>query len=171
MSLIRRTSPFGELLSLRQAMDRLFEDSYVRNPAGAGAGAENALAVDAYTTPEALVIEAALPGVKPEDVEISLLGDTLTISGKSSSETSADDEEGYSYREIRRGSFSRTLSLPAGLNPDGAAANFENGLLRLSIPKAAESRPRQIRITPTSNGDQQTSASGAGSTAPADKDS
>lgn len=169
MSLIRRTSPFGELLSLRQAMDRLFEDSYVRSPSGSGAGADNALAVDAYTTPDALVVEAALPGVKPEDVEISLLGDTLTISGKTGSETSSD-EEGYSYREIRRGSFSRTLSLPAGLNADGATAKFENGLLRLSIPKAEESRPRQIRITPTSNG-QQTAASGDGSAAPADQDS
>lgn len=171
MSLIRRTSPFGELLSLRQAMDRLFEDSYVRSPGGgAGAGAENALAVDAYTTPEALVIEAALPGVKPEDVELSLLGDTLTISGKSDAESS-HDEEGYSYREIRRGSFSRTLSLPAGLNPDAATANFENGLLRLSIPKAEESRPRQIRITPTNDGNRQTTASGEGSPAPADRDS
>jgi HSP20 family protein len=152
MSLIRRPSPFGELLSLRQAMDRLFEDSYVR-PSGAGGEADRPLAVDAYSTADALVIEAALPGVKPDDVEISLLGDTLTISASSGEETSRD-EEGYSYREIKRGSFSRSLTLPAGLNPDGAAAEFENGLLRLSIPKAEESRPRQIRINSSSDGKQ-----------------
>ncbi|HUG48784.1 MAG TPA: Hsp20/alpha crystallin family protein [Candidatus Limnocylindria bacterium] len=156
MSLIRRPSPFGELLSLRQAMDRLFEDSYVRSPGGSGPSAEHALAVDAYSNPEALVIEAALPGVKPDDVEVSLLGDTLTISGNSGQETTRD-EDGYSYREIRRGSFSRTLSLPAGLNPEGAKADFENGMLRLTIPKAAESRPRQIRINASGNATQPTS--------------
>ncbi|CAN5756853.1 Hsp20/alpha crystallin family protein [soil metagenome] len=168
MSLIRRPSPFGELLSLRQAMDRLFEDSYVRPP-GAAVEADRALAVDAYSTPEALVIEAALPGVKPDGVEISLLGDTLTISG-SAGEESSRDEEGYSYREIRRGNFSRSLTLPAGLNPEGATAEFENGLLRLSIPKAEESRPRQIRISPSSNG-QQKARAGKEAPAPGEKDS
>jgi len=167
MSLIRRPSPFGELLSLRQAMDRLFEDSWVRTPGAVGLGGQGAPAVDAYSTPESLVVEAALPGIRPEDVEISVLGDTLTISGTSRDEQERDDE-GYSYREIRRGSFSRTLSLPAGLNPDSAQARFENGLLRLTIPKAEESRPRQIRISPSSNGSQDTSPDAA-QPAPAEK--
>ncbi len=157
MTIIRRPSPFGELLSLRQAMDRLFEDSFVRSPASFGGG-EHPLAVDAYSTADALVVEAALPGVKPEDVEVSVLGDTLTISATSADEQERD-EEGYSYREIRRGSFSRTLTLPGGLNPDGAAANFENGLLRLTIPKAEESKPRQIRISPSSDATSQNASS------------
>lgn len=144
MTIIRRTSPFGELLSLRQAMDRLFEDSYVRPSAGF-AGGEHPLAVDAYSTADALVVEAALPGVKPDDVEVSVLGDTLSISANTADEQQRD-EDGYAYREIRRGSFSRTLTLPAGLDPDGATASFDNGLLRLTIPKAEESKPRQIRI-------------------------
>jgi HSP20 family protein len=146
MTLIRRPNPFGELLSLRQAMDRLFEDSYVRPRAG-GSTDEHALALDIYTQPDALVVEAALPGVKPDDVQISVLGDTLTITANTSSEESRDDE-GYSYREIRRGSFSRTVTLPGGLKADDATASFENGLLRLSIPKAEEAKPRQIQIKP-----------------------
>ena len=146
MTIIRRNSPFGEMLSLRQAMDRLFEDSWVRS--GAASDAEHALAIDVRSTPDSLVIEAALPGVKPEDVDISVLGDSLTISG-SSAEDNSGDADGYSYREIRRGSFTRSLTLPRGLKADAAAASFDNGLLRLSIPKAEDSKPRQIKITPT----------------------
>jgi HSP20 family protein len=149
MTLIRRTSPFGELLSLRQAMDRLFEDSFVRTRGDAPDS--SALPLDVYTTPSALVIEAALPGVKPEDVEISLLGDTLTITGSSASEQQSDDD-GYLYREVRRGRFSRTLTVPASLKSDAATATFENGMLTLSIPKAEAAKPRQIRITPTTEG-------------------
>ena len=149
MTLIRRNNPFGELLSLRQAMDRLFEDSWVRPGSWFGAGAgDQGMAIDVRTTPDSLVVEAALPGVKPEDVEISMLGDTLTISGRTSEEKSSE-EDGYTYREIRRGSFSRTLTLPRGVKSDAAEANFDNGLLRLSFPKAEEAKPRQIRISPT----------------------
>src|SRR4051812_31464615 len=88
MTLMRRNNPFGELLSLRQAMDRLFEDSWVRPSSWLGAGdGEQAMAIDVRTTEDALVVEAALPGVKPEDVDISILGETLTISGRTSEET------------------------------------------------------------------------------------
>jgi len=151
MSMMRRPSPFGELLSLRQAMDRLFEESFVRprGSSGVGESSEYAIPLDIYTTGDALVLEAALPGVKPEDVEITVLGDTLTISGSSHSEERTE-QGGYLYQEVRRGSFSRTVSLPADLKTDAAQASFDNGMLRLSIPKAEEARPRQIRISPTS---------------------
>jgi HSP20 family protein len=143
VNLIRRSSPFGELLSLRQAMDRLFEDSFIRP--GALEDGTNALPLDVYSTDDAVVVEAALPGIKPADVEISVVGDRLTISAKSTNEHSTD-EGGYSYREIRRGSLSRTLTLPGGLNADRATASFQDGLLRLSLPKAEAAKPRQIKI-------------------------
>jgi HSP20 family protein len=152
MTLIRRTNPFGEILSLRQAMDRLFEDSWVR-PRNGMLTDEHSFALDVRTTPDAYEIEAALPGIKPENVDISVLGDTLTISATSGQETS-QDEDGYSYREIRRGSFSRTVSLPSGVNADAAAATFENGMLRLSIPKAEEAKPRQIQVKTTGSAPQ-----------------
>jgi HSP20 family protein len=147
MTMIRRTSPFGELLSLRQAMDRLMEDSFVRPKSGLTAD-EHPLALDLYTTPDALVVEAALPGVKPEDINVSLLGDQLTISATSGDERSSE-ENGHSYREIRRGSFSRSVTLPTGINADGARASFDNGLLRLHIPRAEEAKARQIPISAT----------------------
>ena len=173
MTLIRRPNPFGELMSLRQAMDRLFEDSFVRPYRGGGAVDDtSALALDVYTTPDSLVVEAALPGVKPEDVDITVLGETLTISARTNSEQSRG-EDGYTYREIRRGSFTRTVTLPSGLKSDAATASFENGLLRLSFPKAEEAKPRQIQIKPTTEGQASlaadATASGGTETAPADQ--
>jgi HSP20 family protein len=150
MTIVRRTNPLGELVSLRSAMDRLFEDSFVR-PRTSMLSDDHPLALDIRTTEDSVVVEAALPGIKPEDVDISVLGDTLTINASHRSEQSREDE-GYSYREIRRGSFSRTVTLPSGLKTDAATASFENGMLTLSFPKAEEAKPRQIRITPNAGG-------------------
>jgi HSP20 family protein len=158
MTLIRRTSPWGDLLSFRQTMDRLFEDSFVRARSTESGG--GAIPLDVLMTEDALVVEAALPGVKPEDVDISVLGDTLTITAESASEE-RHENGGYLYQEVRRGSFSRAVTLPSNVRPDAATATFENGMLRLSIPKAEEAKPRQIRISPVSEGtaDQVASAS------------
>lgn len=148
MTLVRRTSPLGELMSLRQAMDRLFEDSFVRpRTLDSGWAANGTLSLDIASTADALVVEAALPGVKPEEVEITVEGGTLTISGSTRSERE-EGEGDYLVREIRRGSFSRTVALPDGLEPDKATASFEHGILTLRIPKAEQVKPRQIRITP-----------------------
>lgn len=147
MTLMRRSSPLGEMLSLRQAMDRLFEDSFVR-PGRAyltGEGGDYGIPLDVSSTADALVIEAALPGVKPDDVEITLLGDTLTINASTTDERESDDS-GYAYREVRRGRFSRTVTFPTQVDSDKATADFRDGMLRLSIPKAEVAKPRRIRI-------------------------
>jgi HSP20 family protein len=156
MTLARRPSPFGELLSLRQAMDRLFEDSFVRPGSGGWGfgptGAESmALPLDVSTTNDELVIQATLPGVKPEDVDITIENGTLTIRGETTSERN-EGEGDYLVREIRRGTFSRSVSLPNGLEPDKASASFDNGMLTLRVPKAEQVKPRQIRISPTVDG-------------------
>ena len=149
MTLVRRTSPLGELVTLRQAMDRLFEDSFVRPRVWAGSWSETAaLAMDIRSTPDALVVEAALPGVKPEEVDITVEGGTLSITGEFRSERN-EGEGDYLVQELRRGSFSRTVTLPEGLEPDKATATFEHGVLTLRIPKAEEVKPRQIKISPT----------------------
>jgi HSP20 family protein len=149
MTLVRRTSPLGELVTLRQAMDRLFEDSFVRPRVWGASWSESAgLALDIRSTPDALVVEAALPGVKPEEVDITVEGGTLTITGEFRSERN-DGEGDYLVQEMRRGSFSRAVSLPQGLEPDKATATFEHGVLTLRIPKAEEIKPRQIKIDPT----------------------
>jgi HSP20 family protein len=98
-----------------------------------------------------LVVEAALPGVRPDDVEITIENGTLTIRGQSSSERK-EGEGDYLVQEIRRGDFSRSVTLPSGLEPDKATASFDNGVLTLRVPKAEQVKPRQIRIAPTTNG-------------------
>ena len=144
MTIIRRSpSPFGDLLSLRQAMDRLFEESFV-SPRLAGAQGD-LVPMDVYATDDDFVLEANLPGVKPEEVEITVEGNTLTISGETRS--SRKDEEGATIlQEIRRGRFTRTMTLPAGLEPETASATFEDGVLTVRIPRAEQVKPRQIKI-------------------------
>ncbi len=138
--------PFDDLVSLRDAMDRLFEDSYIRPHLGwiAPMSAAN-LAIDMYETSDAVVVKAALPGVKPEEVEVTITGNTLTISGETKEENETKEKD-YIRKERRYGSFTRTVTLPNGLKADKAEAVFENGMLTLSVPKAEESKPKTIKI-------------------------
>jgi HSP20 family protein len=152
MTLTRRPSPFGELMTLRQAMDRLFDDTMFRPFTGI-AGTEYArLPLDVRTTNDALLVEASLPGVKPEDVEITVENGTLTIKAEDASERQSDGQ-GYLVREISRGSVMRSVSLPTGLEADRAEATFEHGVLKLRIPKAEQVKPKQIRISPVTSGE------------------
>jgi len=144
----RPTSPFGELLSLRQAMDRLFEDSFVRPRSWPAGELSGNMPLDIYTSRDALVIRAALPGVKPENVDITIEGNTLTIVGKFEDERREEGEGGYLYQELSKGSVGRTVTLPADLDGDKAAASFEHGILKLSIPRSEAAKPRQIKISP-----------------------
>jgi HSP20 family protein len=160
MTLTRRPSPFGELVTLRQAMDRLFDDTVFRPYAGGtGDGDVARLPLDVRTTPDALLVEASLPGVKPEDVEITVENGTLTIRAEDRSDASRD-EGAWVVREIARGSVMRTVTLPTGLEADQAEATFELGVLRLRIPRAEQTRPRQIRIQPVTAGEARTIATG-----------
>jgi HSP20 family protein len=152
MTLVRRTSPLGELVSLRQAMDRLFEDSFVRPRVwGFSADGNGVIPLEVTNSSDTLVVEAALPGVKPEDVDVTVENGTLTISAESREEREESKGE-ILISEIRRGSVSRSVALPTGLEADKATATFENGVLRLSIPRAESVKPRQIRISPTIDG-------------------
>jgi HSP20 family protein len=151
MTLVRRPSPFGEMQTLRQAMDRLFDDEYRPFRWLAGGLDGPALPLDVTTDADRLTIEAALPGIRPEDVDITVENGTVTISGKTADERNAE-QGSYVVQEIRRGSFSRSVTLPNGLEPDKATATFEHGILRLEIPKAEQVKPRQIRISAVSNG-------------------
>jgi HSP20 family protein len=146
MSNIVRWEPFRELVSLREAMDRLFEESFVRPGGGrlAPAGMEIP-AVDVYQTDDAVVVKSAIPGIKPEDIDISITGDTLTIKGETKVEEEVN-EENYIRRERRYGSFCRSLALPLPVVTDKAAAEFENGVLTLTLPKAEEVKPKAIKI-------------------------
>lgn len=140
---ISRWEPFKEMITLREAMDRLFEDSFVR-PGWIGVfEARSYLPMDVYTTKDAIVIRASVPGVKPDDVEITIEGTTVNIRG----ENKAPQEEGnFILQEHRYGSFSRSIDLGIPVQADKAEAKFENGVLTLTIPKAEEIKPRIIKV-------------------------
>lgn len=144
MADIVRWDPFREMTTLRQAMDSLFEDSFVSPAAFSTAGLTD-VAMDMYETDSDIVIKAELPGVKPEEVNISVANDVLTIKGEHKEEQE-DKEANYWWKEMRYGNFSRSLRLPSLVNSDKAEAEFENGVLTLTIPKAEEVKPKQIKV-------------------------
>jgi HSP20 family protein len=146
MANITRYDPFGEMVTLRQAMDRLFEDSFVSPLSWRTLkGESSTAALDVHQTDDEIVVSASLPGLKPEDVDITITGQTLSIRGEFKADEKIDRDQ-YLYRERRYGSFNRQLQLPVRVQGDAATATFENGVLTLRIPKSEEVKPRQIEI-------------------------
>jgi len=136
--------PVADMVTMQQAMDRLYDDAWGRRGMGWRQGERvAALPVDVYSTANELVIRASVPGVAPEDVEITIEGDTLTIRG----ETKAPlDNVDYHIQERRYGPFGRMLTLNVPVQAEQAEATFENGELVLVIPKAEEVRPKVIKV-------------------------
>lgn len=143
---IVRWEPFQELVTLRSAMDRLFADSFVRLPrANEADDGSMAPAVDIFEDVDKIGIKASMPGVKPEDIDINITPNAVTIKGSTESEKEVKDEH-YVRKERYYGTFARTIALPTGLKIDKAEANMANGVLTLEIPKAEEVKPRTVKI-------------------------
>jgi HSP20 family protein len=141
---VTRWDPFRDTVTLREAMDRLFEDTWVPSRRQV-AQQERAyrLPLDAYVTPDEIVIVANMPGVKPENVEITLEGDTLSIKGERPAPMENVD---YVLQERPYGLFQRTLSINIPVDADKAEAKYENGMLILTIPKAEVIKPKTIQV-------------------------
>ena len=140
--------PIADLHNYREALRQMLENGWVL-PRDLMPSAMNAVVipVDVLDTGPELVIKASMAGVKPEDVSISVLGDTITIKGT----LTEDDDTGirgatYLRRERRATAFTRTLSLPLPVEAERAEARFKYGVLTLIIPKAASVRPRSIKV-------------------------
>lgn len=145
---LTRWDPAADFAAMRNVMDRLFDQPLNRLPFRSGEDlGTSALSMDVVETGDTFVIKAAVPGVEPKDVEISVDEDVLTIRGEFNKQEETT-EENYLRREIRYGSFQRQLRLPPTVEPEKAQATFENGMLKLSIPKKPEARARSIKITP-----------------------
>ncbi len=145
MSSLMRWSPSRNIMSLHNVMDRLFDDSFVRPDVWFAPLSVADLAVDVYETKEDVVVKAALPGIKPEQVDITISGNILSIRGESNEQNEIKERD-YVRKERRYGSFSRTVTLPDGLKGDKADATFENGMLTLRIPKSEETKPKTIKV-------------------------
>lgn len=144
MSIIR-WDPAQDLMSLKQAMDKLLEDS-VNRPGGFTIGlGGGGFPIDIIQSENYLIIKAALPGVKPEDVDISVTGEILTIKAERKEEGDFKDKE-YIRKENQYGTISRKIPIPRSVEANKADATFDNGVLTLSIPKPEEEKPRRINI-------------------------
>jgi HSP20 family protein len=132
-------------------MDRLFEDSFIRPTTWTGlAAGQLAVPVDLWETTDAYHLRADLPGLTPEDIDINATADTFAISGETKSSQDVTSE-GWLRQERRVGKFSRSFTVPMQIDPNKVEAKFTNGVLELVLPKAENTKPRQIKITPTNN--------------------
>lgn len=139
-----RWNPFRDVLALREAMDRMFDDGYVRSAASPGRA--STFPVDLAETDQGFLLKATLPGIRPEDVQITIHGDTLTIRGQTVQQEERP-ERNWIIREQRAGAFHRMLTLPAPVESEQATAEFKDGILELVLPKAEKARPRQIKVS------------------------
>jgi HSP20 family protein len=135
---------FSDFVSLRDAMNGLLEDSFVR-PHANGASQNRSVPVDIWQTENELVIRVLAPGVRPDQLSISLLNGTLTLKGESEPEPSAAGAH-ILRQEIAYGSWERSFELPFSVQADKADARFDYGVLTVTLPKADEAKPRQIVI-------------------------
>jgi HSP20 family protein len=147
MSRIVRWDPFRDMVSMRNQMDRVM-DEWLRasnNLESAENGNALRLALDVSENESDFIIKASVPGINPEDLDISFSDNMLTIKGEIHEEHT-DENERFHLRERRVGQFMRTLSLPVAVNADNIDANYENGVLTLTLPKAEETKPRKISV-------------------------
>jgi len=143
MSKITKWEPFNELISMRRDMDRMFDDFFSRPMAMQSAW--NMPVIDMYQTDDNVIIKATIPGISPDDLDIQITGDTLTLRGEIKHEEEAENAK-YHIREHHYQSFSRSLTLPVQVVADQANAEIKNGILTLTLPKAEEVKPKVISV-------------------------
>lgn len=143
--MLSRYDPFREMMTLRSAMDRLFDSAFV----GSRDDWESAnweLALDVSETGDEYLVKASVPGINPDDLEITYNNKVLTIKGATKQENNVEETR-FHLRERRFGSFARSVSLPTAVDSDHIEASYENGVLTLHLPKTEEAKPRRISIS------------------------
>jgi HSP20 family protein len=145
MSNLTRWKPAREVMTLREAMDHLFDEAFTQPLSLIEDGGQSSPAIDMYQTDNEVVVKAALPGIKADEVQINVSGDVLTIKGETKQEDEKKDKS-WHIREHRWSSFERSLRLPSAVISDQAKADFENGVLTITLPKSEEVKPKTIAI-------------------------
>jgi HSP20 family protein len=144
MTELMRWEPLREIRRMQNVIDRMMDRALIETPL-LGGFFEGGVPIDLYQTDEDVIVKASTPGMKSEDIHISVTGDTLNIRGEAREER---EEEGHQYhiRERRMSNFSRSILLPTAVNADKAKAEFENGILTLTLPKVEGVKPKTITV-------------------------
>lgn len=143
MSNIKRWEPFRDFVSVRRDMDRLM-DEFFSSPRTMQSSWGLPM-IDMYQTDDEVIVKATLPGLDPEDLDIQITGETLTIRGEIKQEE-IQEEATYHIREHQYRTFSRSITLPVMVEADKAIAEMKNGVLTLTLPKAEETKPKVISV-------------------------
>lgn len=145
MSQLATYHPFRDVASLQDEVERAFRQAFGDRGSASPAGAFSP-ALDVEETEEAFTLHVELPGVDPEHVEVSLEENVLTIAGE---RRFYDEREAEGFRRIERhfGRFHRAVRLPDRVNAEGVTADYRDGLLTITVPKAEEAKPRRIQVT------------------------
>lgn len=148
MTVLTRWQPFREVTSLQERVNQLFNDVFsdIDSPDRSSLTSFSfAPRADVYEEDDRIVLEMEMPGIKEEDIHLTLEGNALSISGERKIE---NDRKPDRYQRVERyyGSFSRTFALPTTVDPDSVEAKYEHGILRVSMAKKANARPRQIKV-------------------------
>jgi HSP20 family protein len=142
---VKPYKPFGELASLREEMDKIWNRFFGEWPTMEPFRGEWSPSVDVSETKDALLVKAEVPGMNAKDIDISLSNDVLTIKGKKEQEK---EEEGENYHRIERsyGSFTRSIRLPREVQSDKIKASYMNGVLTINLPKSGEGKEIKIKV-------------------------
>jgi len=143
-------SPLRDFMSMRDAMDRMFEDRWVSpgNWLTWSSVGTNYLPLDIYETADDIVVRAIVPGIGPDGIDIQLQGGVLTVRAKSE-EPAIPEGSTWLVHEVVPGEYVRQLTLPRTIDADNAHTTFENGVLTLTLPKTADAKPKQIKVEAT----------------------
>ena len=144
MALVR-WEPFEALTSMRREMDRLFENFFERGPWTAGDGGMFEPAIEMADTDDSITVKAQVPGVSKENLHLDIMDDCLTLKGEIKEEEKTEGKR-FHRRELRYGSFARTIPLPTSVKADQATAQLKDGVLTVTIPKGEHTKMKQIPI-------------------------
>ena len=147
MNTIMRYDPFREALSLRNALDQLFEQSFVRPTWGMNGMQGAGVPMDVYETEQGYQVQALLPGVKPEDIDLSVQQNSLTLKGQIHPTIKPEQKVNWLLQEIGSGSFERTITFPKAVDADHIESSYEYGILTMRVPFSEVSRPKRISVT------------------------
>jgi HSP20 family protein len=145
MTVLTRWEPFREFATLQDRINRVFRDSYTAGQDDSLTTSSFAPAVDVYEDEHKVSLKIEVPGIEEKDIDVRVENNTLTVDGERKIEKE-EKEENYRRVERQYGSFTRTFTLPTTVDTENVSANYDKGVLKITLPKKAEAKPKQIKV-------------------------